>query len=116
MKILATEINVKFQPWIEDIDFGSFEDLVSREYSYLEYNTDIVDDKISDIFDDFLNECSLAEYRDQLWQNIEFDSYRIIDKLVEEWGRVDEDYDRSRDFRSERTDNPDDEINNLFER
>ncbi|MBS0032082.1 restriction endonuclease [Chitinophaga sp. 22321] len=116
MEILASEANLKFQVWIDDIDFGRHKDLVSRDSGYFEYNTGIVEDEINDTFSEFLEACSLSEYRDHLWESIEFDAYRIIDKLVEEWGRDDDDYDRSRTFRSERIENPDDEINNLFDR
>lgn len=116
MEILASEANFKFQAWIDDIDFSRHRDLVSRDSGYFEYNTGIVEDEISDTFSEFLEACSLLEYRDHLWESIEFDAYRIIDKLVEEWGRDDDDYDRSRTFRSERIENPDDEINNLFDR
>lgn len=116
MEMLGSEANLKFQVWIDNIDFSRHGDLVLRDSGYLEYNTGVVEDEISDTFSKFLKACSLLEYRDQLWENIEFDAYRIIDKIVEEWGMDEDDYDRSRTFRSDRTENPDNEIDNLFDR
>lgn len=116
MEMLAIEINLHFKPWIDDTDFSYHKDLISYDWDGVTYNTEIVEDEINDMFSDFLKECSLHEFRDILWQSIEFDAHSIIDKVVDKWGNEDEAYDRSKIFRSERTESPDDEINNLFDR
>ncbi|HMF73068.1 MAG TPA: restriction endonuclease [Flavitalea sp.] len=102
----------------DDLDLSSKQDTIFNAYyaGYHERALDIVAEKISDDYTNFLNDCSLSNYYEQFYPQADLDTQGVLDTFIGSYNTHD-DYDPGdRMVSSPSVFNEDSAIQQLFER
>jgi Restriction endonuclease/ATPase family associated with various cellular activities (AAA) len=117
MSATKTRVNELYSS--DDLDLSNKQDRIFDAYysGYHDRALDIVQEKISDDYIDFLNDCDLSDYYDEFYTGADFDTQGLLDSFLESYGNNDDDYDPSdRIQSSSQPFNEDSAIQQLFER
>lgn len=114
---LGSQVNQLYSA--DDVDLSDkSEGIISAYYEgFHSQALEIVENKISDNYFDFLKDCGLSDFYDEFHGNADYDSLKILDDVVESYNVLDDDYDPMERIQSNSSSGDENEaIYRLFER